>query len=46
MRTRDGIELGRLQHQVRIMIKPLAGDALADYLALMPRDRSEEQVPS
>ena len=46
VRTRDGIELGRLQHQVRIMIKPLAGDALADYLALMPRDRSEEQVPS
>lgn len=42
VRTRDGIELGRLRHRVRIMIKPLAEDSLADYLALMPRDRCEE----
>lgn len=44
VRTRDGIELGRLRHRVRIMIKPLASDALEDYLTLMPRDRVESPL--
>jgi hypothetical protein len=27
---------------VRVLLKPLTGDSLADYLAQVPRDRSEE----
>lgn len=41
VRTRDGIRLGRLDRTVRVMIKSLAGGALADYLDLVPRDRPD-----
>ena len=41
VRTRSGIRLGRLDRTVRVMVKPLAGGMLADYLAQVPRDRPE-----
>ncbi|MGC5702935.1 GNAT family N-acetyltransferase [Pseudomonas sp. NFXW11] len=40
-RTRDGIELGQLRHQVRIMVKSLTQASLEHYLELLPRDRPE-----
>jgi GNAT superfamily N-acetyltransferase len=40
-RTREGIEMGRRVNTVRVMVKPLAGGTLEQYLALVPRDRPE-----
>ncbi|ERO65663.1 GNAT family N-acetyltransferase [Pseudomonas piscis] len=45
VRTRDDIELGLLRHRVSIMLKPLAPSDLADYLELMPHDRSGSMAP-
>jgi hypothetical protein len=41
VRKRDGIAMGRLTRTVRVMLKPLAGATVADYLALVERDRPE-----
>ena len=41
VRTRGGLRMGRLEQTVRVMVKPLAGGRLADYLALVARDRPE-----
>ncbi len=38
-RVRRGVTLGVRMHDIRCMTKPLAGGTLADYLALVPRDR-------
>lgn len=40
-RTRNGVEMGRLSNTLRVMFKPLAGGTLAEYLALIERDRPE-----
>jgi len=40
-RIRDGIAMGRRSNTVRVMVKPLAGEAIEHYLALVPRDRPE-----
>lgn len=40
-RLRSGVSMGRLTNTLRVMFKPLAGGTLADYLALVERDRSE-----
>lgn len=40
-RTRQGVELGRLVSTVRVMVKPLAGGTLAQYLTLVGRDRPD-----
>ncbi|MGE8144605.1 GNAT family N-acetyltransferase [Pseudomonas frederiksbergensis] len=41
VRTRDGIEMGRLSHSVDILIKPLNGGTRDQYLSLIERDRPE-----
>ncbi len=41
IRTRDGVEMGIRTNTLRVMVKPLAGDALEHYLSLVPRDRPE-----
>lgn len=41
VRTRSGVEMGRLVNTLRVMFKPLAGGTLAEYLALIERDRPE-----
>lgn len=40
-RTRDGVVMGKLTHTMRVMVKPLAGGTVEQYLALVPRDRPE-----
>ena len=40
-RTRAGVEMGRLTNTLRVMVKPLAGGTLEQYLQLVPRDRPE-----
>jgi len=41
VRRREGIAMGRKVNTVRVMVKPLAGGALQDYLAQVSRDRPE-----
>ena len=41
VRKREGVELGRRTHVVRVMVKPLAQGKLADYLAKVARDRPD-----
>jgi RimJ/RimL family protein N-acetyltransferase len=38
---RHSVEMGQLVNTLRIMAKPLAGGTLAEYLALVARDRPE-----
>ncbi|MFJ2685250.1 GNAT family N-acetyltransferase [Pseudomonas sp. NPDC087342] len=38
VRTREGIEMGRLTHTVDILIKPLNNGTLEQYLSLIERD--------
>lgn len=42
VRTREGVELGRCTHVVRVMVKPLAHGRLADYLGKVARDRPDD----
>ncbi len=39
VRTRDSYVLGDKTHVVRVMVKPLSGGALSEYLQLVPRDQ-------
>ena len=41
-RTRTAVPMGRLVNSVSVMVKPLAGGTLCDYLSLVPRDRPDE----
>jgi len=41
VRRREGIVIGRQVNTMRVMVKPLAGGDLADYLSRVPRDRPE-----
>jgi ribosomal protein S18 acetylase RimI-like enzyme len=41
VRRREGVRIGRQDNTMRVMLKPLAGGSLAEYLALVPRDRPE-----
>jgi hypothetical protein len=36
--------MGRLTNNVRVMFKPLAGGSLAQYLALVERDRQDTSL--
>lgn len=38
-RVRDGVPAGERMNTVRVLVKPLAGGRLDDYLSLVPRDR-------
>jgi GNAT superfamily N-acetyltransferase len=40
-RVRENYVLGEKTHVVRVMVKPVAGGALSDYLQLVPRDRPD-----
>jgi GNAT superfamily N-acetyltransferase len=40
-RLRAGVAMGRLTNTLRVMVKPLAGGSLAQYLSLIDRDRPE-----
>jgi GNAT superfamily N-acetyltransferase len=40
-RKRHGIAMGKRSNTVRVMVKPFDGGQLADYLALVARDRPE-----
>ena len=40
-RTRDGVAMGKLMNTIRVMVKPLAGGSLQQYLSLIERDRPE-----
>jgi RimJ/RimL family protein N-acetyltransferase len=44
VRTRDGVEMGRLVNTLRVMTKPLAAGTVSDYLALVERDRPEPRT--
>ncbi|MFO1251853.1 MAG: GNAT family N-acetyltransferase [Inhella sp.] len=41
VRLRDGIPMGLLSQQVRVMVRPLGSADLASYLQAVPRDRPE-----
>ena len=41
VRKRDGVQIGARTHTIRVMFKPLAGGSLAEYLALVARDRPD-----
>jgi GNAT superfamily N-acetyltransferase len=43
VRTRQGVEIGTKVNTVRVMSKALAGGSVAEYLALVVRDRPEPQ---
>jgi GNAT superfamily N-acetyltransferase len=40
-RTRDDVAMGKLMKTIRVMVKPLAGGSLQQYLSLIERDRPE-----
>jgi GNAT superfamily N-acetyltransferase len=42
-RLRSGVAMGRLTNTLRVMFKPLAGGSVAQYLALIERDRPERR---
>lgn len=44
-RTREDMPMGRTTKTIRVKMKPLAGGALADYLALVERDRPGSMAP-
>ena len=39
VRERDGVAMGRKVNRLLVMAKPLAGETLDDYFALVERDR-------
>jgi GNAT superfamily N-acetyltransferase len=41
VRQRSGVVIGALTHRLRVMVKPLPGNSLDDYLAAVPRDRPD-----
>jgi hypothetical protein len=42
-RLRTGVEMGKLTNTLRVMFKPLAGGSMVQYLALVNRDRPEDE---
>jgi GNAT superfamily N-acetyltransferase len=42
VRRRLGVQMGRRTHDVRVMVKPLAGGRFAQYLSLVARDRPDK----
>lgn len=45
LRQRAGIDTGGRINAVRVMLKPLAGAGIDEYLALAPRDRPDSTLP-
>lgn len=44
-RVRAGVDTGGKVNDVRMLVKPLAGGNLAQYLALVPRDHPDSALP-
>jgi GNAT superfamily N-acetyltransferase len=42
VRTREGVQMGKRTNTVRVMVKPLTGSPIVDYLSLVARDQPEE----
>ncbi len=42
-RTRDGVAMGKLTNTIRVMVKPLGGGSLEQYLSLIERDRPDKK---
>lgn len=45
VRRREGVDTGGRVNDLRVLAKALAGGTLADYLALVPRDRPDSALP-
>lgn len=45
VRRREGVDTGGRVNDVRVLVKPLAGGTLADYLDRVPRDRPDSMLP-
>jgi GrpB-like predicted nucleotidyltransferase (UPF0157 family) len=45
VRVREGVDTGGRLNDVRVLVKPLAGDDAATYLGLVPRDRPDSTLP-
>ena len=45
LRRREGVDTGGRLNDLRVLAKPLAGGTLAEYLALVPRDRPGSTLP-
>ena len=45
VRKRNSVEMGKLVNTIGYMAKPLAGGTLAEYLALVARDRPDKTPP-
>lgn len=41
VRRRLGVAMGELTHELRVMVKPMAGENVAEYLSRVARDRPE-----
>jgi len=41
-RIREGVEIGRRKHSMRVMFKPLTGSTREQYLSLIDRDRPDD----
>jgi RimJ/RimL family protein N-acetyltransferase len=41
VRQRGGVVIGALTHRLRVLVKPLPGSSIDDYLAAVPRDRAD-----
>jgi hypothetical protein len=39
VRTREAVHMGKRVNTLRVMMKPLAGGAIDEYLQLVPRDQ-------
>ena len=46
VRLREGVEMGRLTNRLRVMVKPLDGHTVEDYLRRVERDRPAGRAPA
>ena len=44
-RTRSGVSMGKRVNTLRVMVKPLHGGTLEEYLQVIPRDRPDSDLP-
>lgn len=45
VRRRLGIDSGARRNDLRVFVKPLSGDTITRYLAVVPRDRPDSDLP-
>lgn len=44
VRLRDNVSIGEMQHSLHVMMKPLSGGSVTEYLALVERDRPPDNA--